>query len=52
MLKALESMQNNKFPGNDRLAKEFYQTLWNKIKNPFMSSVMEARQYFSTSSRN
>ena len=44
MLKALKSMQNNKYPGNDGLTKEFYETFWNEIKNPFMNSVMEARE--------
>ena len=42
LLKALKSMQNNKSPGNDGLTKEFYETFWNEIKNPFMNSVMEA----------
>ena len=42
LLKALKSMQNNKSPGNDGLTKEFYETFWNEIKNPFMNSIMEA----------
>ena len=50
-------MQNNKSPGNDGLTKEFYEMFWNEIKNPFMNSIMEAREkkeikYFSISSRN
>ena len=44
LLKALKSMQNNKSPGNDGLTKEFYETFWNEIKNPFMNSIMEARE--------
>ena len=36
-------MKNNKSPGNDRLTKEFYETFWNEKKNPFMNSIMEAR---------
>ena len=44
MLKALKSMQNNKSTGNDGLTKEFYETFWNEIKNPFMNSIMEARE--------
>ena len=46
-------MQNNKSPGNDGLAKEFYETFWNQIKNPFMNSITEAREKkkLSTSQR-
>ena len=44
LLKALKSMQNNKSPGNDGLTKEFYEMFWNEIKNPFMNSIMEARE--------
>ena len=44
MLKALKSMHNNISPGNDGLTKEFYETFWNKIKHPFMNSIMEARE--------
>ena len=28
---ALQSMENNKSPGNDGLTKEFYITFWNEI---------------------
>ena len=46
-------MQNNKSPRNDGLTKEFYETFWNEIKNPFMNSIMEAREKkkLSTSQR-
>ena len=44
MLETLKSMQNNKFPGNDGLTKEFYKSFWNEIKNPFMNSIMGARE--------
>ena len=44
ILLALKSIQNNKSPGNDGLTKEFYETFWNEIKNPFMNSIMEARE--------
>ena len=37
-------MQNNKSPGNEGLTKEFYEMFWNEIKNPFMNSIMEARE--------
>ena len=46
-------MQNNKSPGNDELTKEFYKMFWIEIKNPFMYSIMEAREKkkLSTSQR-
>ena len=44
LLRALKSMQNNKYSGNDRLTKEFYKTFWNEIKNPLINSIMEARE--------
>ena len=44
LLKVLKSMQNNKTPGNDGLTKEFYETFWNEIKNPFVNSIMKARE--------
>ena len=44
LLKVLESMQNNKSPGNDGLTKEFYETFSNEIKHTFMNSIMEARE--------
>ena len=37
-------MQDCKSPGSDRLAKEFYEYLWNVIKNPLMNSIKEARK--------
>ena len=46
-------MQSNKSPGHDGLTKEFYKTFWNQIKQPFMNSIMEAREEkkLSTSQR-
>ena len=44
LLKAIKSMQSIKSPGNGRLTKEFFETFWNEIKNPFMNSIMEARE--------
>ena len=35
----MKSMKNNKTPGNDRLTKEFYETLWDEIKTPLMESI-------------
>ena len=37
-------MQNKKFPGNDGLTKELYETFWNEIKHSFMNSIIEARE--------
>ena len=36
---SLKSIQNDKSPGNDRLIKEFYETLWNERKEIFTDSV-------------
>ena len=60
LLKALNSMPNNKSPGNDGLTKELYETFRKVIKHPFMNSIMETKKkkrkkevkYLSTSSRN
>ena len=35
-------MENNKQSGNDGFSEEFYECLWNKIKNPFLASVHRA----------
>ena len=37
-------MQDCKSPGNDGLAKEFYEYFWNVIKDPLMNSIKEARK--------
>ena len=37
-------MQNDKSPGNDDLTKEFYETFWNKLKEIFVDSVLEAKE--------
>ena len=37
-------MENIKSPGNGGLTKEFYETFWNEIKNPFMNFIIEARE--------
>ena len=36
LLKALKNMSNNKSPRNDELTKEFYETFWEELKNPFV----------------
>ena len=38
----MKSMKNNKTPGNDGLAKEFYETFWDELKTPVMKSVNQA----------
>ena len=42
--KSQSSMQDCKSPGNDGLAKEFYEYFWNVIKDPLMNSIKEARK--------
>ena len=42
LLIALQSMENNKSPENDRLTKEFYITLWNKVKAPLLLAIEKA----------
>ena len=37
------SIQSNKSPGNDGLTKEFYKHFTNKMKNPLMNCIMQAR---------
>ena len=32
-------MPNNKSPGNDRIAKEFYEAFWNELQAPFLLSA-------------
>ena len=39
---ALQSMENNKSPGNDGLTKEFYITFWNEIKKPLLLPIEKA----------
>ena len=38
----MKSMKNNKTPGNDGLAKEFYKTFWDELKTAVMKSVNQA----------
>ena len=46
-------MQNEKFPGNDGLTKELYETFWNELKEILIDSVSETKEkgYLSASQR-
>ena len=46
-------MQNNKSPTKDGLTREFYETLWNELKEIFIDSVSETKEkeHLSTSQR-
>ena len=39
LCKAMESISNNKSPGNDGLNKEFYKTFWDDIKEKYIKSM-------------
>ena len=47
------SLDNNKSPGNNRLTKEFYQTLWQDVIDIFFNSFQESKRlkYLCTSQR-
>ena len=32
-------MKNNKLPGNDGFPKEFYETFWASLAEPFLNSI-------------
>ena len=40
----LQSMQNDKSPGNDDLTKELYETFWNELKEIFVDSLLETKE--------
>ena len=40
---ALKSMPSNKFPGNDGLSKEFFETFWEEIKDVQTNSLQQAK---------
>ena len=42
LLLVLNSMPNNKSPGNDGLTKEFYEVFWEDLKTPLISSFKSA----------
>ena len=46
-------MQKDKSPGNDGFTKEFYETIWNHLRQIFIDSVSETKEegHFSTSQR-
>ena len=37
-------MQNDKYPGNDGLTKEFYETFRNELEEIFVDSVLEVKE--------
>ena len=39
LLIALQSIENNKSPGNDGLTNEFYITSWNEVKAPILLAL-------------
>ena len=40
----MKNMENDKFPGNDGLTKEFYVIVWDDIKATFISSSKQAKE--------
>ena len=42
VFQSLRSIKNNKSRGNYGLSKEFYECIWNEIKNPFLTSINRA----------
>ena len=43
MILALKDFSHNKSPGNNGLTKEFYETFWEELKQPFMNSLNQAK---------
>ena len=39
----MKSFSSNKSRGNDGLAKHFYETFWEEMKQPFMNSLNQAK---------
>ena len=35
-------MKNDKSPGNDGLTREFYETFWEEIKDPFFNLIRKS----------
>ena len=42
VFKSLQSMDNDKSPGNDGLSKEFYECFWDEVKKPLLASIHKA----------
>ena len=40
---AMRSFSNDRSLGNDGLPKEFYETFWEELKQPFMNSLNQAK---------
>ena len=43
MILAMKSVSNNKSSGNGGLTKEFYETFWEELKQPYMNSLNQAK---------
>ena len=43
MILALKDFSHNKSPGNNGPTKEFYETFWEELKQPFMNSLNQAK---------
>ena len=41
---SLINIENDKFPGNNGLRKEFYETFWNDLKEIFVDSVSTVKE--------
>ena len=39
----MKSFSNNKSSGNGGLTKEFYETFWEELKQPYMNSLNQAK---------
>ena len=42
LAKALTSMENDKYPRNDGIIKEFYITFWDVVKEPLCASIQQS----------
>ena len=44
LCKSLRSMQNDKYPINNDVTKDFHETIWDELKEIFVDSVKEAKE--------